>query len=610
MASRISGITIEIGGDTTNLQKALKGVDSALAKTQKSLKDVNNLLKLDPTNTDLLRQKQQLLRDVVDQTSERLKKLKEAQAAMDASGVDKSSAEYQALQREIVDTEGALKKATKEANSFHPALARVQAAAKKASEGLKAAAAKTKAFSAAAAGALTAIGGMGVKALNTADDLLTMSQQTGLSTDELQKFAYASDRVDVSVESITGALKKMKGNMDGQADAWERIGVATTNADGSMRDATDVFYDALKGLAAIENETERDQVAMDLFGKSADELAGIIDDGGAALKAFGEEAEQTGAIMDGETLESLGAMKDEFDRIKAQGMATLIQTGAKALQALTPVIEKVVTAISKVLEWISTLSPETLKVIMIILAAVAALSPLLSLLSGLAGAIGLLASPIGIAVAAIAALIAIGVALYKNWDKIKAKVAELKASVAAAWENMKSKISSAIETIKGKIDGFKQKIDSVKEKFESLKSKVSEVWESIKTKLQSAIQLPHIPLPHFSVQPPGWKIGDLLKGTIPSLSIEWYRKAYDNPMMFTSPTVMATPYGMKGFGDGHGAEIVLGLDKLRELVGSQNQNVTVQVVLQGDARQLFRVVKDTNTVRTKATNYNALAVGG
>ena len=67
---------------------------------------------------------------------------------------------------------------------------------------------------------------------------------------------------------------------------------------------------------------------------------------------------------------------------------------------------------------------------------------------------------------------------------------------------------------------------------------------------------------------------------------------------------------MKGFGDGSGAEIVMGLDKLRELVGSMDQNVTVQVVLEGDARGIFKAVQRTNNIRTKATNYNALAVGG
>lgn len=570
MASRIAGITIEIGGDTSSLQKSLKGVDSQLKQTQNALKDVNKLLKLDPTNTDLLKQKQQLLRDAVTQTQERLEKLKEAQAQMDAAGVDKNSAQYQALQREIAATEQELKNAKKAADSFHPALEKVKASAQKAADGLKSAAEKTRGFSTAAAGVLTALGGLGVKALTTADDLTTMAQRTGLSTDELQRFAYASDRVDVSVESITGALKKLKAKIDPNNESLQKLGVSATNADGSLRDANEVFYDVLEALSKIENETERDQIAMELFGKSADDLAGIIDDGGAALKAYGDEAERAGAIMDEETIASLNAMNDEVDRLKAQGMATLIQTGAKALQALSPVLEQVAAAIGKVFEWIASLSPETLQLIITIAAIVAAIAPLLTMLSGLASGIAFLASPIGIAIAAIAALVAGGVLLYKNWDKVKAVAEDVGNRIKTSWENVKNEVSSAI--------------DALKRTFDSLKEKVVNVWDTIKGILTGQISLPHIPLPHFSVQPPGWRIGDLLQGVMPSLGIDWYRKAYDNPVMFTRPTVMATPGGLKGFGDGSGAEIVMGLDKLREVVGNSGNAplyITTQVVLDG-----------------------------
>ena len=135
---------------------------------------------------------------------------------------------------------------------------------------------------------------------------------------------------------------------------------------------------------------------------------------------------------------------------------------------------------------------------------------------------------------------------------------------------MKNEVSSAI--------------DALKRTFDSLKEKVVNVWDTIKGILTGQISLPHIPLPHFSVQPPGWRIGDLLQGVMPSLGIDWYRKAYDNPVMFTRPTVMATPGGLKGFGDGSGAEIVMGLDKLREVVGNSGNApiyITTQVVLDG-----------------------------
>lgn len=118
MANRIKGITIEIGGDTTKLTSALKQTDSAIKNTQNSLKDVNKLLKLDPKNTELLKQKQELLGKQVSETKDRLAQLKDAQSQMDTSGVDKSSDAYQALQREIIETQNKLKDYKKEQSDF------------------------------------------------------------------------------------------------------------------------------------------------------------------------------------------------------------------------------------------------------------------------------------------------------------------------------------------------------------------------------------------------------------------------------------------------------------------------------------------------------------
>lgn len=109
MASRIKGLTIEIGGNTTKLQTALKGVNSSIKNTSTALKDVDKLLKFNPTNTDLLRQKQQLLGKQIEDTKKKLDTLKTAQEQMKASGVDKNSEDYQRLQREIIETENKLK---------------------------------------------------------------------------------------------------------------------------------------------------------------------------------------------------------------------------------------------------------------------------------------------------------------------------------------------------------------------------------------------------------------------------------------------------------------------------------------------------------------------
>ena len=110
------------------------------------------------------------------------------------------------------------------------------------------------------------------------------------------------------------------------------------------------------------------------------------------------------------------------------------------------------------------------------------------------------------------------------------------------------------------------------------KSAVSSAIEAIKGFFNFSFSWPNLPLPHFTITPEGWVVGDLLKGKIPKLSVSWYKRAYDDPMMFTQPTVMQTPQGLKGFGDGHGAEIVLGLNKLRELVATTaGDNIVINV---------------------------------
>lgn len=117
-ASRIKGITVEIGGDTTKLQTALKGVNSEIKNTQSQFKDVEKLLKLDPDNTELLAQKQKLLSSAVSETKEKLATLKIAaeQANQALANGDISKEQYDALQREIIETEEDLKKLEAQAN--------------------------------------------------------------------------------------------------------------------------------------------------------------------------------------------------------------------------------------------------------------------------------------------------------------------------------------------------------------------------------------------------------------------------------------------------------------------------------------------------------------
>lgn len=157
----------------------------------------------------------------------------------------------------------------------------------------------------------------------SADNILTMSAQTGLSTKSLQEFAYASELLDVSVDTLQGSLSKLTNNMQtaaktGQGDAYDAfvsLGVSITNMDGSLRSANDVFYDAIDKLGQIENITERDAISMDIFGKSAQDLNPLIMQGSEALEKYAKEANDAGYVMSNDMLAALGAVDDAQQRL-------------------------------------------------------------------------------------------------------------------------------------------------------------------------------------------------------------------------------------------------------------------------------------------------------
>ena len=156
-----------------------------------------------------------------------------------------------------------------------------------------------------------------------ADNIITLSMQTGQSTQQLQEFAYASELIDVSVDTLQGSLTKLTNNMQdtmngtGNAKAsFEALGVSVTNADGSMRSANDVFYETIDALGQVQNETERDAMAMDIFGRSAQDLNPLIIQGSKTLKAYADEAHNMGYVLDDEALSALGAVDDAYQRLQ------------------------------------------------------------------------------------------------------------------------------------------------------------------------------------------------------------------------------------------------------------------------------------------------------
>ena len=550
MANRIKGITIDIEGNTTKLTDSLKNVDKSLKDTQTKLKDVNKLLKMDPSNTELLRQKQELLGKAVNDTKKRLDELKEAQRQMQAAGVDKNSEQYQALQREIAETEQELRKAKSAAQDFGGVLSQQL---KKAGQSMQDLSDKTRGLSTAAAGLAAGMLGMAYNAGTTADDLLTMSRNTGISVEELQKMQYASDLVDVSMDQMTGSLSKLTKQMASGNSAFDTLGVAITDENGNMRDAVDVWYDSLAALSQVENETERDQLAMELFGKSAMDMSGIVDDGGEALRNLGQEAEDMGLILSEDAVGAAGEFNDAIDKLKNQTAQAFFEAGAALAESLIPMLEELAETVTTVIMWFSDLDGNTQMLILTILGLVAAISPIAGLISGICTIGGVLAgitAPMaatfmGIA-AAIGVVVAIGTVLYENWDTIKAKGKELWDSVVSTWEGIKKTISDAIE-------GAKQT--------------VSDCVESIKNLFNFQITWPHIPLPHFSVSGSSNPIDWLTQG-IPKVSVEWYAKAKNQPYLFNAPAVI---------GVGDVPEVVVGADYFRRMGSTYNTPVTVNV---------------------------------
>ena len=193
-------------------------------------------------------------------------------------------------------------------------------------------------------------------------------------------------------------------------------------------------------------------------------------------------------------------------------------------------------------------------------------------LSAAAATVAMLAPYIAIA-AAIAAVITIGVKLYKNWDTIKEKASALKSYLHSCFAKLKQ---DTIDQWNGLKNGIVDKITSAK-------NKVKSIIDTIKGFFKFTADVPKIKMPHFAITPEGWKLGDLLQGVKPSLGIEWYAKAMDNPMVMTSPTIFGyNPRTGNVMGGGEaGSEVVSGTNTLMGMISdavSKNNVAMIEVL--------------------------------
>lgn len=387
----IKGLTIEIGGDTTKLGKALSDVDKRSRDLSTELKDIDKLLKFDPKNTELLAQKQKVLSEQLANTNDKLKILREAEEQVTEAfnRGEASEEQVRALQREIIACDGDLNKQKEALNATNEQLKGLEdgsiaaaeaeeelrkqaeeadkelaeqkkktAEARKelgeyAEKGAKAAEKAAAAMGAAVAGAAAAVSKLVIEEAKNADELSDMSKKTGLSVEKLQEYRYVAEKAGTSLETMTGAQTKLVNTMNSarkgtgeQAEAFKKLGVSVTDSSGKLRKADDVFLEAIDRLGKMEDGTERDSIAMKIFGKSAQELNPLIAAGSKGIEEYTRRAHELGIVVSDEAVGSLSDVADgvkdvtfQFTALKSDIAADFAPVAKDVLDALSEIIK-------------------------------------------------------------------------------------------------------------------------------------------------------------------------------------------------------------------------------------------------------------------------------
>ena len=547
MADYIKGIEIKLSADTSQLNGALGKFQGKLNKTQKELKEINTSLRFNPRNTTLLSQKFSLLQKNVKQTEAKLKGLQSLQKRMKKDKVDENSAAYRKLEREIAKTEDQLKQAKNELRMFG-SVGKQQALA--VGNAFKTAGGKIKSAGRTITTSVSVYGAAGIYA---GAKLIDMSQ----------KQAEAELKLESVYKKSMGAGKKAAKATEEYASSLQKTGVIgdevtlagasvlaqyaeTPAAVNAILPALDNYLAKTKGLDATQEDAE---AAAKMFGKAMQGNATALERQGYKLTDAQKEILKTGteeekaAMLADLMAKKTGNMNEELAKTDAgkiqQAKNALGDMGEQIGAILLPAVADLVSwfqdnLMPKIQQFIDFMQqhPKIAEFALAIAGITAVLGPVIMLIGGLVSAIGTIITiapaigaafsvalgPVGLIIAAIAAAIAIGVLLYKNWDKIKAKAASLFASVKATFTKIKTAITKP---------------------FTDAWTKVKSVWDKLKGlfplsigKIFSNLKIPKIKIKGGKAP---YGIGGF--GKKPSISVSWNKKAMDNPYLFSNATL-------------------------------------------------------------------------
>lgn len=367
MARRISGITIAIDADTNGVTSGLKDLTTESISLSKQLKSVDQLLKLDPGNADLIRQKYEMLDKAVDTSRKRLEALKGAQSDVEAAFArgDIGRDEYIAFQQELITTEKRLKDLEKQADGAGDETKKLgdeteaagkdmkdtESAAEKLggalkeglAKGAELAAAGIAAMAAAATAAVAGIVNAAGAAAEYGDNIDKMSQKLGMSTDAYQEWDFIMQHSGSDIDKMTTSMKTLADAVQEPTEksikAFEKLGISIEDAKNMSQE--DLFSATITALQSMESGTERTALATDLLGKSAMDLGALLNTSAEDTEEMRKQVHELGGVMDEDAVKTSAQFQDSLQNVKTAISGITRNIGADFMPSMIKIMDSV-----------------------------------------------------------------------------------------------------------------------------------------------------------------------------------------------------------------------------------------------------------------------------